>query len=339
MKYALRRLLRILLLSAAGLCLLWLTLFCLFRQPSLGRFEAGFVGTADAARLERHVRFLAEGIPHRDADHPEQLAEAADYIGGQLRATGARVEEQEFEAQGATYRNVLARFGPEAGPRIVVGAHYDAMGLFGENPGADDNASGVAGLLELARLLAANPPVAAVELVAYANEEPPFYASRAMGSHVHATSLTVAEVEVWGMFCLEMIGYFTAEQPWPNALYASLYPDRGDFIAVVGRWPDRGLARHVKKAFRGASTVPAYGFSSPIELPGMDASDHRSYWLQGYPAVMITDTSFIRNPHYHTAGDRPETLDYGRMAQVVNGTLGAVLHGAKEIAASGSRQR
>jgi hypothetical protein len=318
------RLLRIALGILVGLAFLWVGLFWTLRQPLAGAFGEPPPLRADPARLEAHVRFLA-GIPRRDAEHPENLARAADYIERELAATGARAGAQPFEVRGATYRNVTARFGPEAGPRLVVGAHYDAMGLFGENPGADDNASGVAGLLEVARLLAQHPPAGAVELVAYANEEPPYFASREMGSHVHAMTLEEDEVVVRGMLCLEMIGYFTEEQPWPNALFASIYPDQGDFIAVVGRWEDRALTRRVKKAFRGVSTVPAYSFSAPFDVPGIDASDHRSYWARGYPAVMITNTAFFRNPHYHTPGDRPETLDYERMAQVVQGVAHAVL--------------
>lgn len=189
--------------------------------------------------------------------------------------------------------------------------------------------------VELARLLEEysrrhrlNAPVL---LVAYGTEEPPGFASAAMGSRVHASSLSAQDVELWGMICLEMIGYFSDKQPWPNWLYKSLYPSHGHFVGIVGRLADRRLARQLKSAFRGHSTLPAYSFTAPAWLPGLDASDHRSYWAHGYSAVMVTDTSFIRNPHYHTAADRPETLDYEKMAAVVDGVLAAVVMAVREL--------
>jgi Peptidase family M28 len=157
--------------------------------------------------------------------------------------------------------------------------------------------------------------------VAYANEEPPWFGSPGMGSAVHARSLKGQDVR--GMICLEMIGYFTETQPAPNALFRLLYPQRGDFIAVAGRWTDRALTRHVKRAILGTG-FPARSFTAPRDA-GIDASDQRSYWDQGIPAVMVTDTADIRNPHYHAPGDTAGTLDYGRMAGVVGGVANAVI--------------
>jgi Zn-dependent M28 family amino/carboxypeptidase len=182
----------------------------------------------------------------------------------------------------------------------------------------------VAGLLELARLLGERPPPSEVELVAYANEEPPFFGTRHMGSAVHARSLGPASREPEAMICLEMIGYFAPRQPWPSLLHRLFYPDDGEFIGIVGRLDDRRLARRLKRAFRGATEVPAYSLSGPRWMPDLDASDHRSYWAEGYTAVMVTDTGFIRNPHYHSPGDTAETLDYERMAGVVDGVMNAV---------------
>ena len=328
---------------AAGLAFVWLALLWTVRQPSFSSPKASVSSRerqgASASRLQGDVESLC-AIDHRDADHPDQLRLAASYIERELRATGARVEIQAFDGRipsgTASFTNVIASFGDVGSkePRLVVGAHYDAFGLFGENPGADDNASGTAGLIELARLLGASdfdPPVT-VELVAYANEEPPFFASPSMGSSVHADSLEEEALPVLGMISLEMIGYFTERQPWPNWLYASLYPNDGGFIGVVGRFEDRHLAKRVRGAFRDRALIDAYTFTPPSWVPGTDASDHRSYWDRGHNAVMISDTSFLRNPNYHTPNDRPETLDYEKMADVVDGVLAAVI----ELSESGS---
>jgi Zn-dependent M28 family amino/carboxypeptidase len=209
--------------------------------------------------------------------------------------------------RGQLYRNVIASLGPATGPLLVVGAHYDSFGDFGPNPGADDNASGTAGLLELARLLHGRSLRQRVELVAYANEEPPWFGSPWMGSTVHARSLRGQDVR--GMICLEMIGYFTETQPAPSWLFRLLYPDRGDFVVVAGRWADRDLTRRVKQAIRG-SEFPTHSFTAPRSA-GIDASDQRSYWDAGIPAVMVTDTAFVRNPHYHSAGDTRRWITSG----------------------------
>ncbi|MFY9824264.1 MAG: M28 family peptidase [Thermoanaerobaculia bacterium] len=277
---------------------------------------------ADPERLRRHVELLTREVWPRDSDHPENLDRAAVYLRDQFAASRVRVTTPDFHVHGRTYRNVVASFGPEAGPILIVGAHYDSFGGFGANPGADDNASGTAGLLELARLLAGHRLEQRVDLVAFANEEPPYFGSAQMGSAVHARSLAGREVR--GMICLEMIGYFTPRQPSPNWLFRFLYPNRGDFIAVAGRWADRELTRQVKRAMRGGSDLPVVSFTAPRSA-GLDGSDQINYWDRGIPAVMVTDTADIRNPHYHSPLDTAETLDYPRMARVVDGVTNAVL--------------
>jgi Zn-dependent M28 family amino/carboxypeptidase len=195
-------------------------------------------------------------------------------------------------------------------------------------PGADDNASGVAGLLELAPLLSNSEFPIQVELVAYTLEEPPFFRSEAMGSAVHAASLKRQGVVVRAMFSLEMIGYFSDEpssQKFPNPLLKLFYPSRGNFIAVVGNFGQIGLVRKVKRAMRATTLLPVHSITAPGWLPGIDFSDHLNYWQQGYPAVMITDTSFYRNEHYHTAEDTLEKLDYNRMAKVVQSMHATIL--------------
>jgi Zn-dependent M28 family amino/carboxypeptidase len=212
----------------------------------------------------------------------------------------------------------------------VVGAHYDA---YGGLPGADDNASGVAGAIELARLLGASPPPIRVDVVAFTLEEPPAFGSPGMGSAVHAASLRRAGVRLRAMVCLEMIGYYSnrsGSQTFPMPILRLFYPGRGNFIAIVGRPSEVRLVRILKGAMRSASTQPVRSINGPRSLLGADLSDHASYWDAGYPAVMVTDTAFYRNLAYHTAADSPETLDYDRIAEVVRGVFAAVLRLAKD---------
>jgi hypothetical protein len=259
------------------------------------------------------------------------MERAVAYLGAQLARAGARVGEQRYRAGGALACNVLAELGPAAGPVVVVGAHYDACG---ELPGADDNASGVAGLLELARLLGARRLPGPVLLAAFSTEEPPFFGGADMGSAVHARSLREEGRQVSAMLALEMIGFFAPRQPPQAWLLDLTYPRHGDFVCVVGRWEDRALARTVKQAFRGATRVGAVSWSGPTALGG-DLSDHRSFWAEGYPAVMVTDTAYLRNPNYHAVTDTADTLDYDRMAGVVDGVLATVVELAAEHAKPG----
>jgi hypothetical protein len=273
---------------------------------------------------------LSETFFPRDWQHPENLDRAAAYIRTELEQTSARAPEQPFEMDGKTYRNVIASFGPEAGERIIVGAHYDAHG---ELPGADDNASGVAGLIEVARLLKEKAPPARVDLVAYTLEETrrPAAEQRGRGhngSVMHAGLLKREGVAVRIMFSLEMIGFFSDRensQGYPSPVLRWFYPARGNFIVVSGRLREGWAVRRIKKAMRAASALPVYSFNVPSFVAGIDRSDHASYWAAGYPAVMITDTAFNRNRNYHTAQDTADTLDYDRMAMVVQGVYNAVM--------------
>ena len=225
-----------------------------------------------------------------------------------------------------------AIFGPQTKERVVIGAHYDSAGPL---PGADDNASGVAGLIELAHLLGRAPKASlntSVELVAYTLEEPPFFATQHMGSAVHAASLKQQRVPVRLMLSLEMIGYFTDapnSQRYPVAAMKLTYPSVGNFIAVVGKIGQGATVQRIKEAMQSASSLPVQFLNAPSSLPGVDLSDHRNYWNAGYEAAMITDTSFYRNPSYHTAQDTPDTLDYQRMALVVEGIYAVALAEAR----------
>lgn len=313
---------------AVGLIWLWYTTTQPFVRPAA---DAAVPPVAVApSRLEADVRALSERYFPRDATSLENLEAAARFIETSAADAGARVMSQPFEIPetNGTFRNVVASFGraDEDAERIVVGAHYDACG---HHPAADDNASGVAGLLELARLLGASDlktlPVR-IDLVAYSLEEPPYFGTPHMGSVHHARSIADHGVRVRAMLSLEMIGYFSdAEdsQEYPTFAARPFYPSRGNFIALVGRDDDAALARTVKSAMVGA--IPTHSMTGPVVLPGVDWSDHRSYWSAGYPALMVTDTAFFRNHAYHTDADRPEILDYERMAGVVRGIYAAVM--------------
>jgi Zn-dependent M28 family amino/carboxypeptidase len=289
--------------------------------------------SVDAERLQAHVKRLSVDLHPRSQDQPRNIELAAQYILDALKATGAAPTIQEVSVGGRRYKNIVARFGPPSGPLLVIGAHYDshgdvhAGGRFPggyspetHTPGADDNASGVAGLLELARLLGQAPPRQSIELVAYALEEPPHFRTRHMGSAWHARELAAARRDVRLMLSLEMIGYFSdkpGSQGYPFPGMAHLYSDRGDFIALVGKLGDFGATRRAKALMAGATDLPVHSINVPPSLPGIDFSDHLNYWNEGFPALMVTDTAFMRNANYHQAGDTYEKLDYRRMAKVV----------------------
>lgn len=317
---------KILILVVAVLVVGVLLAIAQITQPTLRRTKSSAEIPADADRLQADVRKLSEDFVPRDFRHPENLDAAAAWIDEELQAAGGTVTRQHWTVHGVDFQNVVASFGPETDERIVVGAHYDA---FDPLPGADDNASGIAGLLEVGRLLGATKLSRRVELVAFTLEEPPYFRTAEMGSARHAAALADAGTPVRAMICLEMIGYFSEQphsQSFPTPLLKPLYPRRGDFIAVVGRLGKGGLVRDVKAAFRGASDLPVRSINGPAALPGVDFSDHMNYWARGYDAVMITDTALYRNPAYHTAHDTADRLDYPRMAKVVDGTFNAVLH-------------
>ena len=285
-------------------------------QPVFPSRVGGPQPSVDPIRLKTHVATLAAMAP-RDWEHVENLDRAAEYIRSEFAKAGGRVSEQTFGAKNRSYRNIVVRFGPESGERVVVGAHYDA---FREFPGADDNASGVAALIELAFLLGRDPPTTAVELVAFTLEEPPFFRSNQMGSAVHAAELAAQHTTVRAMLCLEMVGYFSDNpdsQKYPVSGMGLLYPSRGNFVAVVGSTTDVRLTRRVKTAMLEAGDLPVYSINAPALIAGIDFSDHLNYWEHGFPAVMVTDTAFYRNPGYHTPLDTPEKLDYARLSKVV----------------------
>lgn len=271
-------------------------------------------------RLRMHVHALAGTIGERRVGRPEALHAAAHYIRRALTDAGCDVRPQAYEVQGLRCENLeVTLAGRDARRVLVVGAHYDTVP---GSPGADDNASGVAGLIEMARALRALPLACTVRLVAFVNEEPPFFFTRRMGSAVYARAARRRGDDIRLMVSLEMIGCYSAE-PGSQG-YPRFYPDRGDFIAFVSNLRSRRALGELVQAFRSVSDFPAERLAAPALVPGVAWSDQLSFWRAGYAAVMVTDTAFYRNPRYHSAFDTPDTLDYASMARVVHGLTQAV---------------
>lgn len=281
-----------------------------------GRSHAGALsalsgeGRALSLRLRLHVAALAANERNHDLETPARYIEAA------FSRMGYRTQSQHFESGGRRVRNIEAGSGD-----IVVGAHYDTVP---GSPGADDNASGVAVLLELAALKAP------VRFVAFANEEMPYFLGPEMGSFAWASRARSRGEPVRAMFSLEMLGFYrdaprSQAHPFPLGFF---YPDRADFIAFVGDLGARGLVRRSIDSFRRNAQFPSAGVAAPSFIPGVTWSDHWSFRRHGYDAIMITDTAFYRYPHYHLPSDTPEKLDYERMARLTLG-LAAML---KELA-------
>ena len=280
-------------------------------------------------RLYKDVEFLTSLQPARNFRNLNSLNAAADYIREEFEKLEGEVEVQKYTVEeGYEYQNIITSFGKKDAPRIVVGAHYDVCG---EQPGADDNASAVAGLLEMARLVNELKPDLKyrVDFVAYSLEEPPFFRTPYMGSAVHAKSLHDENVEVELMICLEMIGYYSEEkgsQNYPISLLKLFYPNRGNFIAVIGKRGQGKAIKAVKKSMKQVAKIDVRSISAPAALPGIDFSDHQNYWKYDYDAVMINNTAFYRNPHYHETSDTIETLDFDKMREVVRGAYWALVN-------------
>jgi Zn-dependent M28 family amino/carboxypeptidase len=275
-----------------------------------------------ADRLGRHVGRLAEEIGERNVWHPAALRAAASYIRDQWLGQGYVVREQRYQAGGFDCANLEAVAADDGGgPAIVIGAHYDSVQ---GSPGANDNASGVAALLELSRLLAASS--LPLRFVAFVNEEPPFFATSLQGSEVYARRARSDGLNIDLMLALETLGYYSTHersQAYPPLL-ARFYPRRGDFVAMVSNL--RGLAKLKRfvKAFRASTPFPVQYLAGPAFVPGVSWSDHRAFWRHGYAALMVTDTAFYRYPYYHTALDTADRVRRGELAEVTCGLAGAV---------------
>jgi hypothetical protein len=286
------------------------------------------------ARLRAHVGELAGRIGPRHRSRPGSLDEARDYIEWAWHRSGLAVHRDAYASEHGGGVNLWTELGPSngpsngpsAGPLWVVSAHYDTVAA---SPGADDDASGVAALLELGAMLAPEFTAAParyerLRLVAFDDEETP---APAMGSTFHARALAAQGAHVRGMLSLEMLGaYDTApgSQRFPIGLLALWYPRRADYLAFVGDWESRELVRRCVGAFRACSPLPSEGMAAPRALRDIARSDHSQFWAIGVPALMVTDTSEFRYPHYHKVADTPEKLDYRRLALATDGVAGVV---------------
>ena len=283
--------------------------------------------TASVQKLYNHVDFLTGIKPYRNYQNSAALEKASDYIKRHFEEFGLHTQLQSWKAEGNTYENVIARYQPEKIRKLIVGAHYDVCG---DQPGADDNASAVAGLLETARLIAEKRPTLdyGIEFVSYCLEEPPFFGTDKMGSYIHAESLYQTNSQVIGMICYEMIGYFSDEpgsQGFPFSGLENIYPSTANFIMVVGVEDCSDFNHKIFHYMSKDSKIDVQFIEFPDKGGLASMSDQMSYWKFGYDALMINDTSFMRNPNYHLKSDTIDTLDFDKMSEVINSCYQAIV--------------
>lgn len=279
-----------------------------------------------AALLKKHVYTLAQVIGPRNIWRPPSMATTVSYLTAEMTKCGYTVLQQEFTTSDVPSVNLEVEIKGSRQPEdiIVIGAHYDTVR---NCPGANDNGSGVAFLLELARQLADAQPARTIRLVAFANEEAPFYNGKDMGSLHYARRCQQRQENIVTMLSLETMGFYSDQPgsqhyPFPFSVF---YPDTANFIAFVGNVRSYHLVRQAIGAFRQHAHFPSEGLVAPSFITGIGWSDHWSFWKAGYPAIMVTDTAFFRYNAYHTATDTAEKLDYERMARVVNGLVHTIL--------------
>lgn len=305
-----------------------------------GAAKVGFENELIKSNLLKHVEKLAS-IP-RFTQNLEGLYQAADYIKAEWESMGLEVKEQKYfgpPGDPNEYKNLIVSFGPRNAPVIVLGAHYDSD-TKSQTPGADDNASGIAGILEVSRLLAKEDPklTKRIDVVAYSTEEWPHCSLKYedhskyipyMGSYIHAKSLKDKGTNVIGAIILEMIGYYSNKnnsQNYPLSMLKLFYPTKADFIGVIGNLSSFDLIQKVKFGLKQNSEIKVRSISIPEGLlPDISRSDHSSYWLNGFSGLMINNTSEYRSPHYHKKTDTPDTLDYDKMTEVVKGVYCTLL--------------
>lgn len=276
-------------------------------------------------QLRRHVYTLAEQIGERNVFHPQQLDEAADYITQVWRKQGYQITPQEYTVRGIHSANLaITKPGITQPDQIIlVGAHYDSVT---GSPGANDNGSGIAALLELSQLLNHDAPAKTIRFVAFVNEEPPFFFTRQQGSYFYAQEAHRRGDSIELMIALETIGYYRNEphsQRYPP-LFRFFYPDRANFVSFVSNFRSRKAMRKLAQLFSQCSDFPLEHVATFSFIPGVAWSDHLSFWRQNYPALMVTDTAFYRYPYYHTAEDTAEKVDYISLAKVTMGLYGAI---------------
>ncbi len=275
---------------------------------------SGEIALREAIRQD--VEHLAGRIGERNVGKPRELEQAAVFIEDALRKTGCAVRSQNYEVGGVVCRNIEAeiRGKSRAAEIVVIGAHYDSAP---GTPGADDNASGVASLLALARQFSHTRPACKLRFVAFVNEEPPYFQTPQMGSLVYAKECRAHGDRIAAMLSIESVGYYS-DQPSSQRLPPALqpvFPSTGNFVAFVGNTSSGPLVREALGAFRQAARLPSEGAAAPEAIRGVGWSDHWSFWQAGYRGIEITDTAPYRNAHYHTASDTPDTLDYDRLSR------------------------
>jgi Zn-dependent M28 family amino/carboxypeptidase len=309
-------------LLAAVITLIWMT-----SMPGKTHTDSrGIPDEALRAELERGVTTLAQTIGERNVLRPDRLVAAQQWLTDQFRSAALTPAYETFTAQSVTCSNVIAVVPGTSRPSeiVVVGAHYDTVA---GSPGANDNATGVAAMLALARRFATSKPARTLRFVAFVNEEPPFFETDLMGSRVHARASKSRGDRIVAMLSLETLGcYVDAEgsQRYPSPLLSLVYPSRGDFITFVSDLGSRPLLRSTIRTFREHARIPSEGGAFPAWVPGVGWSDHRSFWLEGWPAVMVTDTALFRDPHYHLPTDDVAHVDFARLALVVEGLQAVV---------------
>lgn len=269
--------------------------------------------------LAAYVQKLAGEIGERNEFHYSELMAAAEYVESSFSSAGLQSRRDSYEMRGRIYHNIEAEIRGVQPQILVVGAHYDSV--FG-SPGANDNGSGVAALLALARRFAGKRSNHTLRFVAFVNEEPPYFQTPQMGSFVYASGCKARGDKISAMISLETIAYFSdapRSQTYPSPGLGAFYPTTANFIGFVGNIRSRPLLRRALALFRQQATLPSEGAALPAFIPGVAWSDQWSFWQHGYPGIMITDTALFRYPHYHAATDTPDKLDYDRFALVVSG--------------------
>ena len=279
-----------------------------------------------ADSLRGHMQMLAGTIGERNVNNPVSLRRAAAYIEKTWSNQGYRVERQVFTADGVECVNLAVQLNgmDEPGPVIVVGAHYDSVDGC---PGANDNASGVAALLELSRVFMKQPHNCAIRFVAFVNEEPPYFQTDLMGSRIYARACRQRGDDIRAMIALETMGYYSdalGSQKYPAAVFKLLYPSRGNFIGFISNLKSRAVTHRAIASFRAHTDFPSQYCSTFERIPGVGWSDHWAFWREGYPAFMVTDTAPFRYAHYHEATDTPDKVNYDALARVTAGLCPAI---------------
>jgi hypothetical protein len=311
--------LRVVIAVAAILALLW---WFGVKMPGKNISKAAPLSPDEVAlreELRADVQKLAGEIGERNMWHYPQLNAAADFIENSFSRAGLHPRRDTYEMRGQACHNIETEI-PGSRPEIVlIGAHYDSV--FG-SPGANDNGSGVAAMLALARRFAGRKPRHTLRFVAFVNEEPPNFLSNSMGSFVYADRCKARGDQISAMISLETIGYFSDaphSQFYPGPGFGLFYPKVGNFIGFVSNVQSRALLRRVIGLFRKHAKIPSEGAALPAFIPGVSWSDQWSFWRHGYPGIMVTDTAPFRYPYYHSASDTPDKIDYDRFTLVVSG--------------------